>query len=105
MQARSRLRAFLSILLLYIVSGSAIAYFAYHAYNGDHGLNAKRNYEQEAAKLEAELATLKAQRRAIEHKVSLLDPRNLDPDLLDEEGRRQLDFVNAKDLVLLRRWN
>lgn len=105
MQARSRLRAFLSILLLYTVSGSAIAYFAYHAYNGDHGLMAKRNYEQEAAQLEAELAALKAQRKAIEHKVSLLDPRNLDPDLLDEEGRRQLDFVNAKDLVLLKRWN
>lgn len=102
MQTRSRLRSIAFMLLLYTVAGGLIGYFAYHAYTGNHGLMAKRNYQQEAAQLEAELAVLKAQRRAIEHKVSLLDPRHLDPDLLDEEGRRELDFVNAKDLVLLK---
>lgn len=102
MQTRSRLRAIVFMLLLYVVAGGVISYFAYHVYNGDHGLMAKRNYEQETTQLEAELAVLRAQRRAIEHKVSLFDPRHLDPDLLDEEGRRELDFVNAKDLVLLK---
>jgi cell division protein FtsB len=63
---------------------------------------AKRNFQVEMAQLEGELAALKAQRRAIENKVSLLQATRLDPDLLDEEGRRQLDFVNAKDLVLLK---
>ncbi len=102
MQTRSRLRAFFFAVLLYLVSGGVIGYFAYHAYNGDHGLMAKRNYEQEVERLQGELATLKAQHREIENKVSLLDARNLDPDLLDEEGRRELDFVHAKDLVMIK---
>ncbi|HQS07413.1 MAG: hypothetical protein B7Y12_06960 [Rhizobiales bacterium 24-66-13] len=102
MQTRSRLRSFLFALLLYTLSGGVIGYFAYHAYNGQHGLMAKRNFQVEMAQLEGELAALKAQRRAIENKVSLLQASRLDPDLLDEEGRRQLDFVNAKDLVLLK---
>lgn len=102
MQIRSRLRSVAFMLLLYTIAGGLIGYFAYHAYSGDHGLVAKRSYEQEAARLEAELAALTAQRRAIANKVSLLDPQHLDPDLLDEEGRRELDFVNAKDLVLLK---
>ncbi|MEP9378967.1 septum formation initiator family protein [Aquabacter sp. CN5-332] len=102
MQTRSRLRSIFTALALYAVAGGVIAYFAYHAYSGDHGIMAKRSYEQDAAQLEAELAKLKATRIAIEHKVSLLDARRLDPDLLDEEGRRQLDFVHQKDLVLLK---
>ncbi len=38
-------------------------------------LMAKRNYEQDVVRLETELAALKSQRQALEHKVSLLDPR------------------------------
>ncbi|TCT03555.1 FtsB family cell division protein [Aquabacter spiritensis] len=102
MQTRSRLRSILSALTLYAVAAGVIGYFAHHAYSGDHGLRAKRSFLQEMAELEAELAKLRAVRTAIEHKVSLLDARRLDPDLLDEEGRRQLDFVHAKDLVLLK---
>ncbi|MGU3493190.1 FtsB family cell division protein [Xanthobacteraceae bacterium A53D] len=102
MQTRSRLRAFFVALALYLVAGGAISYFAYHAYNGDHGLMAKRNYQQDVARLQAELDELKAQRHAMENRVSLLNPRNLDPDMLDEQGRRELDFIHVKDLVLIK---
>lgn len=102
MQRRSRLQAILATLALHVGAGALIAYFAYHAYTGDHGLVAKRNFEQEVAELEGDLARLKAHRAALEHRVSLLDADQLDPDLLDEEGRRQLDFIHADDLVLFR---
>lgn len=102
MQSRSRLQTALATLALHLGAAALIGYFAYHAYNGDHGLLAKRNFEQEMKGLESELAALKAQRVAIENKVSLLAATRLDPDMLDEEGRRQLNFINAKDLVLLR---
>lgn len=102
MQSRSRLQSILATLALHLGAAALIGYFAYHAYNGDHGLMAKRNYEQDVVRLETELAALKSQRQALEHKVSLLDPRSIDPDLLDEEGRKQLDFINAKDLVLIK---
>ncbi len=102
MQSRSRLRSFLATLALHVGAAGVIGYFAYHAYTGDHGLVAQRSYEQQVAQLETELAGLKAQRAAMEHKVSLLNPTRLDPDMLDEEGRRQLNFIHPKDLVLLR---
>ncbi|MGE4372725.1 MAG: septum formation initiator family protein [Xanthobacter sp.] len=102
MQSRSRLRSFLATLALHLGAAALIGYFAYHAYTGDHGLMAKRSYEQELSRLETELADLKAQRSKLEHKVSLLDARRLDPDMLDEQGRRQLNFVHPNDLVLLR---
>ncbi|MFG1344546.1 septum formation initiator family protein [Xanthobacter autotrophicus DSM 431] len=102
MQSRSRLQTILATLALHLGAAAVIGYFAYHAYNGDHGLVARRNYEQEMRGLESDLAALKAQRKAIENKVSLLAPNQLDPDMLDEEGRRQLNFINGKDLVLLR---
>lgn len=102
MQSRSRLRSIVATLALHLGAAGMIGYFAYHAYSGDHGIVAKRNYEQELQRLEAELSDLKAQRAAIEHKVSLLAATRLDPDMLDEQGRRQLNFIHAKDLVLLR---
>lgn len=102
MQSRSRLQTILATLALHVGAAALIGYFAYHAYIGDHGLLARRNYEQEMKALESELAALKAQRQAMENKVSLLAPSQLDPDMLDEEARRQLNFINTKDLVLLR---
>jgi len=102
MQSRSRLQSILATLALHAAAAGLIAYFAYHAYTGDHGLVARANYEQEMQALKAELAALTAQRRALENKVSLLDARRLDPDMLDEQARRELNFIHAKDLVLLR---
>lgn len=102
MQSRSRLQNILATLALHVGAAAIIGYFAYHAYNGDHGLLARRSFEQEISEAQSELAQLKARRRALENKVSLLAPTQLDPDMLDEEGRRQLNFINAKDLVLLR---
>ncbi|MBB6309857.1 FtsB family cell division protein [Xanthobacter tagetidis] len=102
MQSRSRLQTVLATLALHLGAAALIGYFAYHAYTGDHGLLAKRNFEQELQQLENDLEALKAQRAALEHKVSLLAVTQLDPDLLDEQGRRQLDFIHPKDIVLLR---
>lgn len=102
MQSRSRLQTILATLALHVGAAALIGYFAYHAYTGDHGLLAKRNYEHELQELQSELDQLKTQRAALEHKVSLLAVTQLDPDLLDEQGRRQLDFIHPKDVVLLR---
>ena len=102
MQSRSRLQTILATLALHVGAAALIFYFAYHAYTGDHGLLAQRNFEQDLRQLYQDLGELKAQRAALEHKVSLLAANQLDPDLLDEQGRRQLDFIHPKDIVLLR---
>ena len=42
-------------------------------------------------------------RLAWERRVALLKSDSLDPDLLDERARALLDYVDARDLTLMRR--
>ena len=49
--------------------------------------------------LTTELARLKRERADSEHRISLLRPDRLDPDMLDERARYQLDYANPHDLV------
>ena len=100
MVVRTRLRAVLTALGLYILAGLLTAYFAMHAFSGNHGLRAKEDLAQQSAALGAELARLKAERAEWERRVSLLRSESLDPDMLDELARASLDYVHARDLVL-----
>jgi cell division protein FtsB len=45
------------------------------------------------------LARLKRERAENEQRVSLLRSDRVDPDMLDERARYQLDYVNPHDLV------
>jgi len=45
------------------------------------------------------LARLKRERAESEQRVSLLRSDRVDPDMLDERARYQLDYANPRDLV------
>ena len=49
--------------------------------------------------LTSERAQLKRERAKSEQRVSLLRTSRIDPDMLDERARYQLDYVNPHDLV------
>ncbi len=78
-----------------------IAYFAHFAFGADSGWRAWRDLAARQAELERTYARLHAERLRLERRVALLDPRSLDPDMLDETARRLLGFVGRDDLVLL----
>jgi len=101
MASRSRTRAALSAIGLYIAASLIIGYFWAHAHSGDHGLRAKQDLVQQAADLRRELAEVKDERAAWEHRVSLLRPNAVDPDLLEERARAQLDYMHPRDLTLV----
>jgi cell division protein FtsB len=101
MVIRTRLRAILTALGLYLLAGLLVAYFGMHAYSGNHGLRAKEDLEQQRSQLSAELARLQEERTEWERRVELLRPESVDPDMLDERARASLDYVHARDLVLL----
>ena len=65
------------------------------------GLLAKAEFETEAAALSAELAGLKAETAELERHVTLLRPASLDPDMIDEEARRALNFIGPNEVVIL----
>lgn len=84
-----------------LLCACVIAYFGYSAVHGDHGLIAYLLYDQKIALLEAGRDAMRANRQALEHRVSQLRPQSLDPDLLDERAREALGFAHPNERVIL----
>src|SRR6185437_9578821 len=99
MVSRSRLRSVLTGIALYTMAAALIGYFGVNAYTGKYGLNAQQELDQEIISLTSDLAQLKRERAKGEQRVSLLRSDRVDPDMLDERARYQLDYVNPHDLV------
>lgn len=99
MVSRQRLKSALATVALYAVASAAIAYFGINAYTGRYGLNARQELDQEIIALTTELGRLKRERAESEQRVSLLRSDRVDPDMLDERVRFQLDFANSRDVV------
>jgi len=77
-----------------------VSYFVYHGIHGDRGLIAWRNLGQRVATAGIELRQIQAERKILEHRVSLLRPQSLDPDMLDEWSRRILNFGHRDETII-----
>ena len=99
MVSRSRLKSVLTGLALYAMAAAMVGYFGVNAYTGKYGLNARQELDSEIVALTSELARLKRERAEGEQRVSLLRSNRVDPDMLDERARYQLDYANPHDLV------
>jgi len=99
MVSRNRLKSLLTGLALYAIAAAIVGYFGVNAYTGKYGLNARQELDQEIIALTAELVRLKQERAEGERRVSLLRSDRVDPDMLDERTRYQLDYAHPRDLV------
>ncbi len=78
-----------------------IAYFGYHAVNGERGLRRMFELRQEI-KATRRIAEEVAMRRAeTERKVKALSPQSLDVDMLEESARSSLNMGQDGDFVVL----
>jgi cell division protein FtsB len=82
-----------------ILGISLVVYFAYHLVQGDRGLIAWLRLTQQIDEARATLATVEAERQPLAHRVSLMRDR-LDPDLLDETARADLNLVGDNEVVI-----
>ncbi|HET7123813.1 MAG TPA: septum formation initiator family protein [Bradyrhizobium sp.] len=105
MVSRNRLKSVLTGLALYAMAAAIVGYFGVNAYTGKYGLNARQELDQEIIALTSELVRLKQERAEGERRVSLLRSDRVDPDMLDERARYQLDYANPRDLVRTARPN
>jgi cell division protein FtsB len=105
MVSRNRLKSLLTGLALYSMAAAIVGYFGVNAYTGKYGLNARQELDQEIIALTSELVRLKQERAEGERRVSLLRSDRVDPDMLDERARYQLDYANPRDLVRTARPN
>jgi len=76
-------------------------YFAYHLVEGDRGLRAWLRVVQDLRVAQENLASMSAERTALEHRVSHLRPDHVDPDLLDSQVRKTLDVVSPDEIVIM----
>ncbi len=83
----------------------AIVYFGYHAVEGDRGLLAWMAKSNVADQAHSHVATLKAERAELEHRVARLRPESLDLDLLDERARAVLNLSAPDEIVIIERQN
>lgn len=79
------------------------AYLVFHALHGEQGLYAFFTELHRRDRLQEELNTITAERETLEHRVVRLRDDSIDPDLLDEEARRNLGVAGSDEIILLRK--
>jgi len=76
------------------------AYFGYHAVHGQSGVTAFLRLKQDVAQARVAQAEVAARRRTLDHRVELLNPATLDPDMLDERARVMLNYGREDEIVI-----
>ena len=71
-----------------------------YAFAGPTGLFAWGDYAQAVTTKKVELAALKKREAELRNQVKLLDHRRADPDMVDEEIRRQLGVAHPDEVII-----
>jgi cell division protein FtsB len=79
----------------------AIGYFAYHLVHGTRGLHAWWELTHQVEEALEILVDIKAEKNALAHRVKLLHPQSLDPDMLDERTRVMLNYGLPNEIVIV----
>lgn len=83
-----------------LIGVGAVVYFAYHTVVGDRGVLAMIRMKNEILEAELQLAKVTTERQALEHRVLLLRPDHLDPDMLEERSRAMLNMGRDDEVVV-----
>ena len=79
----------------------AVGYFSYHVAHGERGLIAWWKIKQKTALAKKVMELSHFERQAIEHRVNLIKPTSIDPDLLEERAMLMLNYGYKGDIVVL----
>ncbi len=100
MATRQRRKSVLGPLIVPLIAICFSAYFAWHAWHGSFGVEARRELDRTADKLRLELSDLGTEKATIERRVKLLRPQGLESDMLDERGREILGYSQANEVAI-----
>jgi cell division protein FtsB len=78
-----------------------VGYFLYHTIQGDRGWLAMLRLQQQVNAAQSNLSQLQNEHHDLEHRVQLMRPSSLDPDLLDEKSRELLNYSKPGEIVIL----
>ena len=77
-------------MVLPAICGAVSAYFGYYAIWGERGAVALEDTQAELGVKQEQLAQIHDQRTRLEHRISLMSPGQVDPDMVEELSRGQL---------------
>lgn len=100
MQLLDEIRHRIGHVLPQALAAAALAYFVFHAVQGERGLVAYKRLGEELSKAKALAATTAEERRKWEHQVALLRPEGIDPDLLEERARLLLNYLREDEVII-----
>jgi len=80
---------------------SLLAYFSYHAIQGERGLFAWMQLNQQLKQTHALADAVAGQRHELENRVQRLSNSGIDPDLLDERVRLMLNLARSDEVVIM----
>jgi cell division protein FtsB len=87
--------------MLSIVGACLVGYFLYHTIEGDRGIVMQARLQAKVDTAQAELTRLQKEHEGLDHRVHLMRPESLDPDLLDEESRKTLNYSKPNEIIIL----
>ncbi|MDF0488717.1 septum formation initiator family protein [Sphingomonas sp. H39-1-10] len=76
------------------------AFFGAYAIIGPNGALAYGDIEKHLERKRTELALLTKQREVLKNRVALLDPKNADPDMVDELVRKDLNVAHPDEVIV-----
>ena len=84
-----------------VLAASLLAYFTFHAVQGERGLFTWQRLKLDLAEAKVSEALLAGQREGLARRVRLLHPESLDPDLLEERAHALLGYGRDDELIIL----
>ncbi len=102
MQMRRRVRRNFGTIAVPAICCAVSLYFGYSGIFGNRGLIAWSQTRTELATAKGDLSGVRAKREALEHRISLLDGRAIDADLLEEVARGVLLETRRDEVAIPR---
>jgi len=84
-----------------VIGACIVGYFLYHTVEGERGWVAQMHLQNQVQTAQDTLARLRQEHEALDHRVHLMRPETLDPDLLDEESRKTLNYSKPNEIIIL----
>lgn len=78
-----------------------VAYFTFHAFQGDNSIHALRALQQQEIELSAKAASIRSARDYMITKTTALSGKAVDPDMLEEQVRDRLGFAHPDEVIVL----
>lgn len=88
-------------IVLLVLALLLLLYFAWHLITGQRGLMAWRQLDDNLHRASIMLSTLSAEEKSLEHRARLLRRDNLDLDMVEEQARHSLGYMEPDEKIIL----